>query len=237
MAKTYSEHHASVVVNAPVHQVYSMFTHFNDFPKFMSFVKEVTYYDKDNSHWVANVAGQHEWDAVNAEWVPDHQVGWHSTNGLENFGKVTFESTGNNQTKVDVFINYNPPAGVLGDIGDKVGVGKHFDDVLTDDLTHFARMVDQAPAGALDPASSNYLFHSDSAAGKGATTSRQNETMYNEPNAGKKNAPIIDRDITGTTNQDLASSRDADIGSVPVEPGEVRSPVRPPEQTRDDRGY
>jgi uncharacterized membrane protein len=24
------EHHASVTVNAPVHQMYSMFTHFND---------------------------------------------------------------------------------------------------------------------------------------------------------------------------------------------------------------
>lgn len=237
MAKQYKEHHASVVVNAPVHQVYSMFTHFNDFPKFMSFVKEVTYRDRDNSHWVAEVAGKHEWDAVNSEWIPNKQIGWHSTNGLENFGKVTFESTGNNQTKVDVFIDYNPPAGVLGDIGEKMGVGKHFDDVLTDDLNHFARMVDQAPAGALDPTSSNYLFHTDSAAGKGTTTGRQNETMYDEPNAGKKNAPMIDRDITGSTNQDLSASHDADLGTVPVESDEVRSPVRPPEQNRDKQGY
>ena len=38
-----AEHHVSVTVNAPLHQVYTLFTHFNDFPKFMSFVKEVTY--------------------------------------------------------------------------------------------------------------------------------------------------------------------------------------------------
>src|SRR5205085_6730583 len=32
MADRMSEHHASVTVNAPVHQVYSLFSHFNDFP-------------------------------------------------------------------------------------------------------------------------------------------------------------------------------------------------------------
>ena len=48
-----AQHHASVTVNAPVHQVYGLYTHFNDFPKFMTFVKEVTYYDNQRSHWVA----------------------------------------------------------------------------------------------------------------------------------------------------------------------------------------
>jgi uncharacterized membrane protein len=41
-----AEYHAAVTVNAPVHQVYTLFTHLHDFPKFMSFVKEVTYYDE-----------------------------------------------------------------------------------------------------------------------------------------------------------------------------------------------
>jgi len=238
MAESYAEHHASVTVNAPVHQVYSLFTHFNDFPKFMSFVKEVTYYDDQNSHWVADIAGRHEWDAVNEAWIPDKQIGWHATQGVDNFGKVTFNPTGSNQTRVDVFINYNPPGGVLGDVGEKVGVGKSFDKALEDDLNHFAHMVDQAPAGALDPTSSNYLFHEDSAASKGTTTSRQNESMSDEPNPGKKNAPIIDRDITGTTNPGLVSN-DVDRGTPPVGPGETSSPMRPPmpDQDRNVQGY
>ena len=53
-----AEHHASVAVNAPVQQVYTLFTHFNDFPKFMSFVREVTYYDDQRSHWVAQILGR-----------------------------------------------------------------------------------------------------------------------------------------------------------------------------------
>jgi len=172
-----AEHEVSVVVNAPLRQVYPMFTHFNDFPKFMHFVKEVTYYDDRRSHWVADLLGHHEWDAINEGWVEDRQVGWRSTKGLENAGKVTFQPEGDKQTRVTVFITYNPPAGVLGEAGEKLGAGKRFEQALHHDLMNFAKMVDQAPAGALDPTSSNYLFNSDSAAGEGKTTPEQNATM------------------------------------------------------------
>ena len=268
----YATHHASVVVNAPVSQVYAMFSHFNDFPKFMSFVKEVTYYDDQRSHWVAEVAGRHEWDAVNDNWIPNQQIGWRSTNGIENFGKVTFQPTSSNQTQVDVFVNYNPPAGVLVDLGEYMGVGSRFDNALQNDLNHFAKMVDQAPAGSLDPNASNYLFHADSAAAKGTTTSRQNETMQNDPNMGYSNPdtgyntntdtgyntqntnystgydntsdygresapsdrPLLDRDITGTTNRDLNNQyggRNSDISAgTPAE-------NLPPMSNRDMPGY
>src|SRR5438874_5251109 len=146
----YATHHASAVVNAPIHQVYSMFTHFNDFPKFMSFVKEVTYYDDQRSHWVADIVGRHEWDAVNEGWVEDEKIGWRSTSGLENVGRVVFESKGPEKTFVRVYIEYNPPAGVLGDLGEYAGVGKRFDAALQEDLRQFAHMVEQAPPGALD---------------------------------------------------------------------------------------
>ena len=62
-----SEHYVSVTIHAPVHQVYSLFTHFDDFPKFMSFVKEVTYYDEQRTHWVVHVLRDYEWDAVNED--------------------------------------------------------------------------------------------------------------------------------------------------------------------------
>jgi uncharacterized membrane protein len=171
------EHHASVTVNAPSHQVYELFTHFNDFPKFMSFVNEVTYYDELHSHWVVDIVGRHEWDAINEKWEKYRQIGWRSYNGLENTGRVTFETVGPLQTLVDVYVAYNPPAGALGDAGEKLGAGSHFEKALQKDLENFARMVDQAPPGALDPQSSSYLFHKDSAVAKGTATDRQKETM------------------------------------------------------------
>ena len=197
-----AEHHAGITVSAPVHQVYQLFTHFNDFPKFMSFVKEVTYYDEQRSHWVAEVVGRHEWDAVNDNWIEDRQIGWHSTNGLENLGRVTFQQKGTNMTQVDVYVNYNPPAGVIGDIGENLGVGNRFDSVLQHDMDNFARMVDEAPPGALDPTSSNYLFHSGSAAAKGATTSHQDETM--NPNLGQTSASGSDH--SGAVFSDTAAN-------------------------------
>ncbi|GCE13809.1 SRPBCC family protein [Tengunoibacter tsumagoiensis] len=176
-----SEHHAQITVNAPVHQVYSLFTHFNDFPKFMSFVKEVTYHDTQRSHWVAQVTGTHEWDAVNEHWIPDQQIGWRSTSGLENHGLVKFASRGPAQTFVDVYLSYTPPAGVLGKAAEQLGVSNHFDTVLQQDLEHFAQMVSQAPPGALDPMQSHYLFHSDSSVAQGKATEQQRASMSNDP--------------------------------------------------------
>lgn len=197
LTQNLKEHHASVTVNAPINQVYSLFTHFNDFPKFMSFVSEVTYYDEQHSHWVANVVGRHEWDAVNVGWVENRQIGWRSYNGLENMGRITFQTVGPMMTQVDAFVAYNPPAGVLGDVGEGLGVGGTFESKLQHDLDNFARMVDQSPPGALDPMSSNYLFHGDSAAAKGMTTDRQNATMQETRSAGEResNRPITDADI------------------------------------------
>ena len=246
------EHRASIVVNAPVHQVYSLFTHFNDFPKFMSFVKEVTYYDDQRSHWVAEVVGRHEWDAVNENWVNDQQIGWRSTNGMENTGRVIFTPTNSNQTNVDVMIAYNPPAGVLGDAGERLGAGQRFDRALQHDLDNFARMVDEAPPGALDPTSSNYLFHGDSAAAKGTTTSRQNATMgdRNDAYTGSTygDRPVTDKDIindptypnsagtgmgtTGSTynpNAPMPPDRGTNKPVMPPDRG-TSNPVMPPER-------
>ncbi len=170
-------HSAAVTINAPVHQVYELYTHFNDYPKFMTFVKEVTYLDDTRSHWVVDVVGKHEWDAVNEGWIPDQQIGWRSVDGLSNSGRVRFEPTAGDRTRLTVDVSYEPPAGLLGQIGEALGAGGEFERRLQHDLQHFATMVEAAPSGALDPTSSAYLFHAGSAAAAGQTTQAQNETM------------------------------------------------------------
>ena len=176
-----SEHHASVTVHAPVQQVYAFFTHFNDFPKFMSFVKEVTYYDEQRSHWVAHIVGDNEWDAINENWIPDQQIGWRSTSGLSNTGLVRFAPMGDDRTRVDVSISYTPPAGILGKAADTIGIEERFAEILQHDLEQFERMVEEAPRGALDPMQSHYLFHNDSAVTRHGATSRQSQSMDADP--------------------------------------------------------
>jgi uncharacterized membrane protein len=254
-----AEHKASVTVSAPVHQVYSLFTHFNDFPKFMGFVKEVTYYDQRRSHWVVSVVGQHQWDAVNEGWIEDQQIGWRSTSGLENIGRVTFQPAGPNQTRVDVSVNYNPPAGALGDLGENLGAGSRFERALQHDLDNFARMVEQSPPGALDPASSNYLFHGDSSAAKGTTTDRQDATMGNSiadpsgnygtgspanygtsttggytTDAGSGAAParpVLDRDIINEPPN--TSGTGASQGDGLANPRDTGDPIIPPDRNTE----
>ena len=109
------------------------------------------------------------WDAVNEDWIEDSQVGWRSIRGLTNNGKVIFQQTGPEMTQVNVFLTFVPPAGTLGRLADYLA-GDLFDKRLNEDLQHFARMVAEAPAGALDPMSSHYLFHQDSAVATHSTT-------------------------------------------------------------------
>lgn len=177
-----AEHYASVIVNAPAKQVYALFTHFNDLPKYMRLVKEVTYHDEQRSHWVVQAMGRsYEWDAVNEDWIPDQQVGWRSTRGLKNTGKVKFRARGPNRTMVDVYVSYSPPSGVLGTLGENFGANTYFDAMLQQELNHFAHMVEETPAGALDPMYSHYLFHEQSAVRTNTITRRQQESMERDP--------------------------------------------------------
>ncbi len=178
-----SDHHVSVTVQAPIHQVYVLFSHFHDFPKYMSFVEEVTYYDEQRSHWVA---GSQEWDAVNEGWIVDEQIGWRSTRGLRNRGMVKFTPLTAKQTAVDVYLSYTPPTGMLGAVAEHLGFDNHLHEVLQQELKRFAAMVEATPQGALDPMLSHYLFHRQSAVTKGATTARQRAAMSQDPMMSKE---------------------------------------------------
>ena len=117
-----AKHSASVVVGAPVGQVYRLFTHFSDFPKFMSNVKSITLIDDERSHWVVDILGDREWDAVNENWIADQQIGWRSIGGLDNTGLVRFEADGEDRTLMHVDVEYEPN-GLLGSVGEVLGGG------------------------------------------------------------------------------------------------------------------
>jgi uncharacterized membrane protein len=163
------EHWAEVVVNAPRAQVYLMWEHLEDFPQYMHFVQQVLPLGEHRTHWVAHVVGRHEWDALDEDWIEGRQIGWRSYAGLRNSGRVTFDDAGPGQTRVRVRISYEPPLGVVGDVGESLGAGKTFDHALQRDLDNFAKMVAAAPVGASDPHLSRYLYNPQSAVAEGKT--------------------------------------------------------------------
>ena len=118
-----------------------MWTCFPDYPNFMSHVRSVSYIDRERTRWVVNVVGRHEWAARNENWIPERQIGWRSIDGLDNRGLVAFSPRLDGTTQIDVTIEYTPPAGMLGKIGEVLGAGKAFEHQLRSDLQRFSQMV------------------------------------------------------------------------------------------------
>ena len=118
-----SGHHAveiekTIAVAAPVDRVWELWSNFENFPRFMSHLREVQKIDEGRSHWVAiGPAGVSvEWDAVVTDWVPNQFIGWSTVEGsaIEMSGQVRLRPTTDAETEIDVQLSYNPPAGAAG---------------------------------------------------------------------------------------------------------------------------
>ncbi len=107
----------SLFVGAPVARVYEFWTDYENFPRFMSNVREVRDLGAGRSRWmVSGPAGVPlEWESVLTEQVPGETIAWRSRPGsmLENAGVVRFRPEGEG-TRVDLRFCYNPPAGGAG---------------------------------------------------------------------------------------------------------------------------
>ncbi|MFP5416232.1 MAG: SRPBCC family protein [Actinomycetes bacterium] len=112
----------SILVNVPLSTAYNQWTQFEQFPKFMSAIKQVTQLSDDRLEWVAEIAGvRRQWTAKILEQVPDRKVAWAATDGATNAGAVTFEDVGGGQTSVRLSLEYEPE-GLLEGLGDKLNL-------------------------------------------------------------------------------------------------------------------
>ena len=135
-------HEKSVIVNAPVHEVFEMWRNWEDFPKYMHHIKRVSRLDDNLWHWEGNVGGMDEkWDARTTEVVPDRAIGWESVSGFKTRGEIRFDDV-EGRTKVTVHFEYEPPVGVAGRAVDAIYMGKQFDRSLEHDLGDFKSQVE-----------------------------------------------------------------------------------------------
>jgi uncharacterized membrane protein len=105
-------------INAPVQEVFRLWTDYENFPRFMSHIRDVRDHGDGRSHWVAEgPAGTSvSWDAEITGFEPDRMLAWKSVPGsmVENSGIVRFEATSNGACRIHLRISYNPPAGAAG---------------------------------------------------------------------------------------------------------------------------
>lgn len=104
-------------IEAPLDQVYAFWSNYENFPLFMSHVREVEDLGGGRSHWRVSGPGgvPIEWYARLTQEAPNEVIAWRSEAGsmLENAGVIRFASTGSG-TRVDLRFCYHPPAGGAG---------------------------------------------------------------------------------------------------------------------------
>ena len=112
----------SIEVDAPVRVVYNQWTQFEEFPRFMGGVQQVTQLDDRSLQWVAEIAGvRREWQATILEQVPDEKVAWAAVEGATNAGAVYFSPLGPDRTSITLHLEYEPE-GLVEKAGDALSV-------------------------------------------------------------------------------------------------------------------
>jgi uncharacterized membrane protein len=112
----------SITVQAPVARVFAFFTEWENWPRWMSHVREVrstgSAAGEDRTHWVVDgPAGTTvSWDAITTALIPNERIAWSSIEGgpIEHSGVVRFTPTADGATTIDVKMSYTPPAGAVG---------------------------------------------------------------------------------------------------------------------------
>jgi uncharacterized membrane protein len=130
----------SIVVSAPVQRAYNQWTQFEEFPSFMEGVEHVEQIDDTHLHWAAKIGGKRkEWDAEIVEQIPDRRIAWRATDGAPNGGDVSFESSGEDSTRIAVRIDYEPE-NLAEKAADAVGVAERR---VEGDLERFKDMIER----------------------------------------------------------------------------------------------
>jgi len=108
----------TINIDAPVPRVFEFWKNFNNFPHFMTNVREVRPLGDGRSQWtVAGPAGLSvKWNAIVTEFIPDKIIAWKSEPGsaIANAGIVLFEPGHGGGARITIRMSYNPPAGAIG---------------------------------------------------------------------------------------------------------------------------
>ena len=145
----------TIHVNAPVERVFDFWSHFENFPHFMTRVRDIDVMG-DRSHWIvrgpAGIAV--EWTSEVVELEPNRRLAWRSTRDsqVKHEGEVRFAAE-QGGTRVTVWLCYVPPAGALGHVVASI-FGADPKSEMDADLMRMKSMIEtgRAPHDAAQPA-------------------------------------------------------------------------------------
>ncbi|WP_232344833.1 SRPBCC family protein [Actinoplanes awajinensis] len=91
----------AIEVSAPLHTVYEQLAAFENYPRFMTGVRQVTTIGADQTHWIMDVDGKRrEFDAQIIERSPDERVSWSTMEGPLLAETLTLRPMGETKTQI-----------------------------------------------------------------------------------------------------------------------------------------
>lgn len=129
-------------------ELYQYWRNFENLPRLMKHLESVRVIDDKRSHWVAKApgiaGGQVEWDAEIINEEPNALIAWRSVPGadVDNAGSIRFlPGAADRGTKVDVVLDYIPPAGAVGKWVARL-FGEEPQQQIKEDLRNFKRVME-----------------------------------------------------------------------------------------------
>ena len=152
----------TIHIDAAPEKVYELWSHYENFPLFMSNVVEVRDLGNRRSHWVVRgpAGTEFQFNSVLTEQSRARRLAWRSEPGaeIEQSGSVDFQSS-RGGTRVTVRMSYVPPAGAIGH-GLAAMIGADPERRMEEDLARMKTVIERGaiPSGAAREGSSHSRF-------------------------------------------------------------------------------
>jgi carbon monoxide dehydrogenase subunit G len=205
----------AIEVSAPLHTVYEQLAAFENYPRFMTGVEQVTPIGNQQTHWVMDVDGhRREFDARITELSFDERVSWATTDGPLLAETLTVRPMGETKTQVIAQLEADIAFLMPSDTHGQQTLNKRLKHDLTTlrDLIESGKLASGAKLGGASskklPRRSNTVFGSGTAAATPASVAARIRSKA-QPGAGWGTAdPGTNVDIT--TAPGISSSHDLD---------------------------
>lgn len=110
--------HRTINLNAPIERVFEFWANHDNFPHFLSNVREVRHVGDGRSQWTAfGPAGAPvKWNSRITEFIPNKLIAWKSEPGsaIAHAGAVRLDTNKDGSTRATIKMSFHPQAGAVG---------------------------------------------------------------------------------------------------------------------------
>lgn len=132
-------------VDAPIDQVFNMWSNVENFPRFMEHVLEAHVIGPGLTSWT--IRGPFglpiHFESETTVYNPTDEIAWKSVDGttIPNEGRVQFRTNPDGSTRINIHMSYTPPVGVFGNVLASL-MGDDPRELMNDDLMRFKSLLE-----------------------------------------------------------------------------------------------